>query len=97
ASPARSEPWCLLSIARDNPPEQSVRPAGTPTHPCSVRNPRVRGRHGAAYVASQPAPHNMKTLPYVAADGWRSSIDDAGLWVRRVLPVWEEGFAHSLK
>jgi len=37
----------------------------------------------------------MKSLPYVAADGWRSSVHDVSSWVRRVLPTWEEGFAHS--
>jgi hypothetical protein len=37
----------------------------------------------------------MKVLPYVAADGWRSSVDDVASWVRRVLPIWEAGFEHS--
>jgi hypothetical protein len=37
----------------------------------------------------------MKALPYVAADGWRSSADDVSSWIRRVLPIWEEGFKHS--
>jgi hypothetical protein len=37
----------------------------------------------------------MKVLPYVAADGWRSSVDDMTSWVRRVLPTWHEGFEHS--
>jgi hypothetical protein len=37
----------------------------------------------------------MKTLPYIAADGRRSSRDDVSSWVRRVLPSWEEGFRHS--
>jgi hypothetical protein len=37
----------------------------------------------------------MKSLPCVAADGWRSSVEDVSSWVRRVLPIWENGFAHS--
>jgi hypothetical protein len=37
----------------------------------------------------------MKILPYVAADGWRSSVQDVNSWVRRVLPIWEQGFTHS--